>query len=184
MNRLKNARIYVAGNIDGLADGGNSWRDEITPFLKSMNMVVMNPCKKPTNLIRAMLSENAEFRASKKQIKESGNYDALKALMKPIAYADLALVDRADVLLVGLDMDNRACGTIWEVCVANLARKPIIVVCSQGKSQTPDWLFALLKHELFFDTFEEAKTYLKHIDSAEHIDDLNGRWKLFDFESN
>jgi nucleoside 2-deoxyribosyltransferase len=181
LNRLKGSRCYVAGNIDYVPDAGIGWRDEITPFLENLGVTVLNPCKKPKSLVHQLEDEDTNFRNKKKKLKSTGQYQELRELMKPIARADLAYVDRCDFLLVGLDIDARPFGTIWEMCIANLNRKPVIIVCKQGKAQISDWGYAMLPHQIFFDNFEQAKEYLKNIDSAEKIDDLNGRWKLYDF---
>jgi hypothetical protein len=183
MNRLKGSMCYVAGNIDGLADSGTTWREEITPFLHSLGITVINPCDKPTSLVHALEDEDVEFHKKKKHLKANGKYDDLKAIMKPICRADLKFVNKADFLFVCLDVDKRPCGTIWEMCIANLLRIPIIIICRQGKNQLSDWLYGLLPHNLFFDTFDEAKDYLVHINSAESLDDLTGRWKLFDYNT-
>lgn len=182
MNRLKKQFVYLAGNIDHVDDLGVEWRDEITPFLKNeLGMVVINPCKKPKNLIGEELHEDVDNRQKRKELKGAGKFDELHETMNPIAQADLHFVDKSNVVIVGIDLDKRPCGTIWEICVANFARKPIIILCEQGKKQLPDWLFALLPHQLFFETWDEVKDYLRHIASAPKIETY-GRWRLFDFE--
>jgi hypothetical protein len=50
MNRLQNQRVYLAGAMDRVPDRGNGWRDNITPFLERLGVVVFNPIKKPTNI--------------------------------------------------------------------------------------------------------------------------------------
>ena len=43
MNRIKNQRCYLAGAMDRVVDRGKGWRQEITPFLESLGIVVFNP---------------------------------------------------------------------------------------------------------------------------------------------
>ena len=50
MNRLKGMRTYLAGAMDRVPDGGAGWRDKITPLLKKMGVVVLNPCDKPSEI--------------------------------------------------------------------------------------------------------------------------------------
>ena len=50
MNRLKNQRVYLAGAMDRVADRGRGWREDITPFLDSLDIVVFNPITKPTDI--------------------------------------------------------------------------------------------------------------------------------------
>ncbi len=49
-NRLKNQRVYLAGAMDRVADRGTGWRDNITPFLENLGVVVFNPIRKPTDI--------------------------------------------------------------------------------------------------------------------------------------
>lgn len=182
MNRLKNKFVYLAGNIDAVADLGMGWRDAITPFLKNeLGMKVINPCKKPPNLIDYTHNENNDFRQERIKLKQEGKYDKLHDVMNPIVQADLHFVDVSNVLIASLDMDKRPCGTIWEICVANLARKPVLIKCEGGRRNVPDWFYGLLPNELFFDTWDELKEYLHHVNSAPKIETY-GRWRLFDFE--
>ena len=48
MNRLKNQRVYLAGAMDRVADRGATWRDNITPFLEGLGVIVFNPISKPS----------------------------------------------------------------------------------------------------------------------------------------
>ena len=50
MNRLKRQRVYLAGAMDRVPDRGATWRENITPFLKDLGLVVFNPIKKQKNL--------------------------------------------------------------------------------------------------------------------------------------
>ena len=50
MNRVKNQRCYLAGAMDRVIDRGKGWRQEITPFLESLGIVVFNPITKPTEV--------------------------------------------------------------------------------------------------------------------------------------
>jgi nucleoside 2-deoxyribosyltransferase len=182
MGRLNQAKIYLAGNIDHVEDLGIGWRDILTPFLKQeLGMIVLNPCKKPRNLIsNSNDNEDYDSRTKRKELKAAGKWQELHDEMNEIARADLHFVDISNVLIVGLDMDKRPCGTIWEICIANSLKKPVIIVCEGGKKNIPDWLYALLPWQLFFDTWDEVKNYLKSVDSDPTVETY-GRWRLFDF---
>ena len=47
-NRLVAQRVYLAGPIDYAVDDGKGWREDITPVLESMNIMVMDPTNKMT----------------------------------------------------------------------------------------------------------------------------------------
>ena len=50
IHRLKNQRVYLAGAMDRVPDPGTTWRDNITPFLNNLGLVVFNPISKPTDI--------------------------------------------------------------------------------------------------------------------------------------
>lgn len=174
MNRLKNQRVYLAGAMDRVKDRGSTWRDNITPFLDSLGVVVFNPLNKPSNIGM----EDTEVHFVKKKLKERENYDELSSMMKTIRGVDLRLVDISDFLIVNLDIDTHPCGTLEEIFWANRQKKPIIIHMEQGKRNTPDWLFGTIPHQMIFSTWDEVKEYLLHINSTANIESYK-RWYFF-----
>jgi len=178
-NRLKNQRVYLAGAMDRVADRGNGWRDNITPFLEYLGIVVFNPIKKPTTIGL----EDEETHALKQQLKKDKKYSELSALMKTIRSVDLRLVDISDFLIVNLDLDIHPCGTYEEIFWANRQKKPIIVHMVQNKNQAPDWLFGTIPHQMIFSSWLEIRDYLNHINTCSEIETFN-RWYFFDAKNN
>lgn len=174
MNRLRNQRVYLAGAMDRVADRGNGWRDNITPFLQDLGLTVFNPIKKPS--IEG--SEDQETHIYKTKLKQSQKYDELSRLMKTIRSVDLRLVDISDFLIVNLNLDHHACGTYEEIALANRSKKPILIHIEQGKQHTPDWLFGTIPHQMFFSSWVEVKEYLYHINSSPNIETYK-RWQFF-----
>lgn len=179
MNRLKNQRVYLAGAMDRVADRGNGWRDNITPFLEDSGIIVFNPIKKPGK----MGLEDSATQEFKKYLKSSQDYDKLSGLMKTIRSVDLRLVDISDFLIVNLDLDIHPCGTYEEIFWANRQKKPIIVHMVQGKQNAPDWLFGTIPHHMIFSSWDEIKKYLNYIDSNDKVETFN-RWYFFDAKNN
>lgn len=175
MNRLNNQRVYLAGAMDRVADRGNGWRDNITPFLESLGVIVFNPIKKPTTIGM----EDFATHQFKLKLKQEKKYDDLAHLMKTIRSVDLRLVDISDFLIVNLDLDIHPCGTYEEIFWANRQKKPIIIHMVQGKQNTPDWLFGTIPHEMILSSWEEVKLYLSHINNHCKINNHN-RWYFFD----
>lgn len=173
-NRLQNQRVYLAGAMDRVADRGNGWRDNITPFLESLGIIVFNPIKKPTVLGQ----EDNETHKLKLKLKSEENYQQLSSIMKTIRSVDLRLVDISDFLIVNLDLDIHPCGTYEEIFWANRQKKPIIIHMVQGKKNAPDWLFGTIPHEMIFSSWESIKEYLLHINASLTIDNFN-RWYFF-----
>jgi nucleoside 2-deoxyribosyltransferase len=173
-NRLKNQRVYLAGAMDRVADRGNGWRDNITPFLENLGVIVFNPIKKPTVIGK----EDAETHQYKLHLKAEKKYDELSHLMKIIRSVDLRLVDISDFLIVNLNLDIHPCGTYEEIFLANRSKKPVVVHMEQGKSNAPDWLFGTIPHQMIFSTWNELKNYLQYINTDSQIEHHN-RWRFF-----
>lgn len=174
MNRLKNQRVYLAGAMDRVHDRGHTWRDNITPFLQDLGVIVFNPIKKPS----MEGAEDAETHAYKTKLKHHHKYDELSNVMKTIRSVDLRLVDISDFLVVNLDIDTHPCGTLEEIFLANRSKKPVIIHVEQGKDQAPDWLFGTIPHQMIFSSWDEIKEYLNHINSAPNIETYK-RWQFF-----
>jgi nucleoside 2-deoxyribosyltransferase len=174
MNRLKNQRVYLAGAMDRVADRGATWRDNITPFLNEMGIVVFNPIIKPTDIGL----EDQDSHTIKTKLKQQHRYDELSSMMKTIRSVDLRLVDISDFLIVNLDLNVHPCGTLEEIFLANRQKKPIIIHMVQGKDQTPDWLFGTIPHQMIFSNWDDIKSYLIHINNSENIDTYK-RWYFF-----
>ena len=173
-HRLHNQRVYLAGAMDRVPDRGVTWRDSITPFLESLNIIVFNPIKKPS----VEGSEDEQTHAYKTKLKEQSKFDELSSLMKTIRSVDLRLVDISDFLIVNLDIDQHPCGTYEEIFLANRSKKPVIVHMEQGKEKAPDWLFGTIPHQMIFSSWKEIQDYLIHIDSSQNIQTYK-RWQFF-----
>jgi nucleoside 2-deoxyribosyltransferase len=174
MNRLTNQRVYLAGAMDRVADRGNGWRDNITPFLESLGIIVFNPIKKPS----VIGMEDSQTHQFKQKLKSAQNYDELSGLMKVIRSVDLRLVDISDFLIVNLDLDIHPCGTYEEIFWANRQKKPIIIHMVQGKNNAPDWLFGTIPHEMIFSSWDSIKEYLYQVNTKTEINNYN-RWYFF-----
>lgn len=174
MNRLHNQRVYLAGAMDRVEDRGSGWRNNITPFLTNLGVIVFNPIIKPTNI---GLEDN-DTHQIKTKLKKMGRYDELTSIMKTIRSVDLRLVDISDFLIVNLDLDIHPCGTYEEIFWANRQKKPIIVHMTQGKDHAPDWLFGTIPHQMIFSSWESIKEYLIHINTNTNINNYN-RWYFF-----
>jgi nucleoside 2-deoxyribosyltransferase len=174
INKLKNQRCYLAGAMDRVADRGATWRDNISPFLESLGIVVFNPLKKPSNIGQ----EDHNVATYKKHLKNHKKYDELSAIMKTIRAVDLRMVDISDFLIVNLDLDVHPCGTLEEIFWANRQKKPILIHMEQGKQNAPDWLFGTIPHKFIFDCWKDIQQYLLDINTNK-IDTID-RWCFFD----
>lgn len=181
--RLWGNYFYLAGPIDDVTEyEATSWRKDITLFLNSLGIIAIDPCKKEELLDCAFSEiESKEYRTN---LKIDGNYQRLKEEVNNyIRHPDLRLVDKSDALIVYLDLDVVMNGTLEEYFWANRCKKPIIVVCPQGKNNIPDWCIAALDVDMMFSTFEEAKKYIEEINSGKtHEYWYSNRWVFIKYD--
>ncbi len=175
MNRLRGTRTYLVGAMDRVADAGAGWRDQISPSLEEMGVVVLNPCKKPIDV-------GVEDEDSTRWInfyKETGKFDKIREDYGVIRTVDLRCVDISDFIVASIDLDVHACGTYEEIAIANSQKKPVLVWCQQGKKNAPNWLFFMLPHEHIFSSLDDLLRYIKSVDSSESQPEHYKRWFFF-----
>jgi nucleoside 2-deoxyribosyltransferase len=168
-------RVYLSGAMDKAVDLGIGWRDMITPTLKKLGIVVLNPCDKPIDM--EFKIENRQYRQA---LKTSCKFDELNSEVRKLRVVDLRLVDVSDFLIVYLDNDVSSCGTWEEICTANRQKKPVLIMCKQGKVAIPDWVWGMLPHQHIFSDWDGVFSYLVHIHCEENVDSLK-RWIFFDY---
>ena len=176
MNRLALNRGYLCGAMDRVLDGGVGWRQYLKDSLKDLKVLWLDPTRKPINIG----VEDLENRALRQKAKRAGDFEFVRNQMKQIRPVDLRMVDVSDFLVVNIDLNVHACGTLEELFWANRMKKPILVRVEQGIEHTPDWIFGTLPFEMIFSTWDEVKKYLLHIAHDPVIDRLN-RWYFFDW---
>lgn len=174
-SKLKGHLAYLAGPINPNSDCA-SWRIDFCNFLWNLGIGVLNPVDKPLDH-----HEDEEFQQKLIQLRQEEKYDEISSIMREIVTIDLHLVDLSSFIILYIDKDHHMMGSYAEATFACLERKPLIVICKQGKKSISPWLFGHAKHNLFFDSFDEAKTYIQHIHEGKITDNLNYRWKFIDF---
>lgn len=177
-HRLWGMRGYLGGPMDRAPDGGKAWREEITPFLQSLGVVVLDPCNKPISVGTETI-ENRQYRAA---LKENGQFAQLGMEIDPIRNVDLRMVDISDFLVINVDLDIYPCGTMEEMTVGNLQQKPIFIRCKQGKKHAPDWMFAMIPHEYIHSSWDDVKRHLCVIHADDLMAEPGKRWKFFQYD--
>lgn len=170
---LKGSKCYLSGAMETTEDHGVEWRQELTPFLRYLGVVVLDPCDKPIDIV-------IEDPVRWKMLRAAGRFDELSAEMKVLRHVDLRMVDLADFLIVNMNNDIRTTGTWEEICLANRQKKPIVMRIAQGKKELGLWFFGQLRHEMIFDSWDDVKRYLKLVD-LDCVGSLN-RWLFFNLE--
>jgi hypothetical protein len=165
--------------MDRAPDAGIGWRQHIKQDLNDLEIVWLDPTQKPIDIGL----EDQESRARRALAKATGDYDTITKEMKIIRHVDLRMTDVADFVILHLDTDIYSFGTIEELVTANRMKKPIVVHIEQGKHSAPDWLFAMVPHQMIFSTWHEVYDYLRHIARDEKIELLD-RWLFFQWQGN
>ncbi len=98
--------LYLAGSIDFAEDGGKGWRQEITPKLEAIGIPhsrILDPTNKKELLTHPYIQCNNEGELMK-ECREAGDIDGLRKIMKDIVHIDLAMVTKADFLIVNFPL--------------------------------------------------------------------------------
>jgi len=181
INRLFLHRCYLIGPMDHDRIGGREWREDIADFLISRGVIPFDPYNKPIHKLHMEGLEDDDAFEERKIATERKDWAEVRRIMKPIVAIDLRMVDNVDFTIVNLDVDSKPCGTYDEIFMAASQNKPVIIMCPQGKSAISPWMYGRLPNELFFESWDEVRSYIDHINSDEKIDLLD-RWKFFDIE--
>jgi hypothetical protein len=171
---LAGTRVYLCGAMDRVADGGVGWRKELVPRLKELGVVIFDPTNKPFYDNKGDESD----RKTREEWVKNGEYDKIRAFVKDFRGGDLRMVNNCDFVIIYVDVNVHMCGSYEEIAIANHEKKPILVVCEQGKPRTPQWLFGMLPHEHIFSTFDDLVTYL-HVIDRDGLDDDTNRWYFY-----
>jgi hypothetical protein len=159
--------------MDAAPDNGSQWREKITPCLESLGMIVYNPLHKPIDIGREEISDKEICN----KLKGEGRFEELSKEMHVVRCVDLKCVDKCDVVLVNLDTSMQICGTYEEIFWANRLKRPVIIMCPQGLTAIPNWLYGTLDYHLFFDNWDNVKQYFINISNGI----INNKdWRIFD----
>lgn len=177
MNRLKDHTCYLCGPMDHAPDNGKGWRLEIIPKLRKLGIGILNPCDKPMR----GYDEGIEYKKLLNNLKAEGKIEEMRNHIRDIVGSDLRMVHKSDFVILYIDKDIFMCGSFIEAAWAMQQRKPLLVVCKQGKLNTPYFLMGMVPDVHLFNNFDELMTYIKHIDQDDCIAHLR-RWHFFDYD--
>lgn len=159
MDYLRGKNVYLSGPIDKDPDQGKSWRSFLAKYLQdTFFLKVTDPLNDP---------KQNEYSSAKLYL-ERKNYDEVNRIAKNFVRKDLGLVDRQDFIIVVIKPDIPTYGTTHEIINAINQKKPCLIVCEQGKSSIPLWLYGIINHKYMFSTFLGLFKYLDEIDNGVH----------------
>lgn len=176
MNNLTGHTCYLIGAIDDAKDYGVNWRKDFSKFLNKIKVGVFDPTAKPSGFVNET-KDSVEFL---NKLKEEGDYGTLSKVMKKIVSIDLHYLDLSNFVVAYLDLDVRLTGSITEITYAALEKKPIIIICPQGKAKLPNWLYGMCDHRLFFDDIESSKQYINKVNNNKIFISAE-RWRFINY---
>jgi nucleoside 2-deoxyribosyltransferase len=164
---------YLCGPITDVADDGVSWRKEINePLAERFGLTVSDPTKE---LVQGLGEIGAEKKFWRDLIKER-KLDEVKEKFWKIVHKDLRAVDRADFLIFRYIPKARMLGTVHELVVAQMQKKPILMVIKEEElDELNPWVLTYIKKGCIFHSFEELFAYLDEIDKGKFN---NSYWSL------
>jgi nucleoside 2-deoxyribosyltransferase len=132
---------YLAGPIElDTSDGGQSWRNTITPTLDDAGISVQDPCKtEPLATGMDVVTAQDQFN---RWIK-GGRYDLFADKFRDVVEKDMRMVDRSDFIVVHLFPNIGTTGTIHEMARAWRLKKPIYLVYYGAVSSISKWALFL-----------------------------------------
>jgi len=144
MNLFKNYKLfytYLAGPIEqDTDDGGQKWRDVITPTLDNAGISVQDPCKtEPLATGMDVVTAQDQFN---RWIK-GGRYDLFAEKFELVVQKDMRMVNRSDFIIVHLFPDIGTTGTIHEMARAWRLKKPIYLIYYGAVSSLSKWALFL-----------------------------------------
>jgi len=202
-NRLRGARGYLCGPMDRAIDGGVEWRVTLKEMTSGLEVCWLDPCDKPIDGF-----DESGLRARLLKLKREGDYASVAQLVKPIRCVDLRMVDLCDFMVAKIDVDTDAvyskmleammagqlkeakalcldlvsgCGTYEEISWANRCKKPVIPWCPAGKVSIPNWMFAMLPHQMMFGDLDGVVSYLWHV-AKDDVVEHHKRWYFFRYD--
>jgi hypothetical protein len=162
MGYLNKKTVYLCGSITALADDGQGWRNTLTPTLEGYGLIVDDPTKTTSNNVGEVGDNKLFFR----NLVKERNFELLKKEFFPIVRKDLRSVDKADFLICSYDPEVHLVGTIHELVVASLQRKPILLHCEDSKlDKLNPWILTFVKNGCMFTDWNKMLEYLHEIDN-------------------
>lgn len=160
---LENKRVYLSGPIE-YDSSKLPWREEALETLKEFGLDIFDPHADPKQ------QWVPQIHAAKDKL----DFDTVAKIAKSFVRKDLCMVDRSDILIAYLPHKVPTTGTVHEIINAVNAKKPVLLVCPQGKINVPVWYYGFIPHEVMFSSFTELRDYLREVDLGKYTE--NNRW--------
>jgi len=175
MGILNKTKVYTIGSME--YGNGEDWRNELKTHFKPRGIHVLDPYHKQFVLA---CDETEEKREELKAWREQGKYEELAAYCKNFRRLDLNCVDKSDFIVWNLDVTVPTIGSVEEFSVGVKLKRPAYIICKQGKTKCPLWIFGMIPHQYIMSSLEEFVVEIKQIDDG--TKPMDNRWRLFQEE--
>lgn len=157
MSYLEGKRVYLSGPIEHGQEDGDNWRIEPSKVLvQEFHVNLFDPFNDPKQQWLPFLTA----------ARESRDYEQMATIAKPFVRKDLCMVDRSDFLIAYLPRGVPTCGTHHEIINSVNAKKPVLLVCPQGKEFVPFWYFGFIPHTQMFSNWGDLYQYLREVNDG------------------
>ena len=148
---LRGARVYLSGPMDFVADREdekkNGWRARIGNVLRDLGAIVFDPWNKPeVRGLHEYGKEGVDTDKDREKWTFEDTTDGAKTRAKLTSHyretlhIDLRMVDTADFLVAYCPTNVYSVGTVHEIALARLERKPVLFISPSIEFPTYDEL--------------------------------------------
>lgn len=169
---LYKTTTYLAGNLENTSDA-TIWREELTEKLNQLGINVLDPTKQ---FLTEQVTENEQDRINVKIWRENKEFKRIHDFLVPIIRRDLRAIDYSSFVIVKIEPDKASYGTIHELIIASIQRKPILILIDNIKLM-PIWLIGLVNMDFCFEKIDDLMNYLKQVNEGKIPLDTK-YWKL------
>lgn len=163
---LKGKKVYLSGSIHSCSNDGVEWRESIAPRIERFGLEVLDPCKTMVNN-NSELSEIGKNKAKFRDLIMAEDWAKVKQEFWPIVRKDLRCVDHCDFLIFNYEPLKPMVGTIHELCVAQLEKKPILLLYKKSDLlHFNPWVCTFIKSHHFFSEIDFLVDYLKEVNDG------------------
>lgn len=174
MNKLKNTRVYLAGNLENNASTNSiTWRETVKRSLSPRGITILTPIEK---MFTADLPEDDWNQKRIKEWRQNEQYEDVHLYMKEVIRKDLRLVDLSDFFIFNIDVSSPTYGTVHELVLASQQRKPVFI-CVGNKKMCPLWIMGLFPSENIYNSIDEILSQIRMIDEGD-IPINPRKWRL------
>jgi len=165
MRALKGSKVYLSGPIENEDMNKADWRPPVIKVLSERFGIKVHDPSTDEKQGRAPLLVKAL---------EDERYDDAEAVARLFVKKDFTLIGQSNFLIAYAPKGIVTTGTPCEVHYAVNDKKPVMVVCPEGKKYAPRWYFGNIRHRYIFGSWDDLYEYLQEVDEGEHKG--NHRW--------